>query len=177
MSWLIDRLGRRRVLLRCAVGYGVSLVALVVAAQLHAGALALVALAFLAGALLPPIAPTVRALLRDVFVDVRVRETAYALESVAQELVWISGPLVVALVISILSTSAALLLVAALGVGAFLGLLLCVAGAAGYTELIVQSERAYERAIYLDLTVLELRFQAISDTRPARRQPKGVRPL
>ncbi len=114
---MIDRLGRRRVLLRCAAGYGLSLVALVTAAQLHAGALALVALAFLAGALLPPIAPTVRALLRDVFVDMRVRETAYALESVAQELVWISGPLVVALVISILSPAAALLLVAAVGVG------------------------------------------------------------
>ncbi len=112
---MIDRLGRRRVLLSCARGYGLSLIALVVAAQLHAGAVALVALAFLAGALLPPIAPTVRALLRDVFGDVRVRETAYALESVSQELVWISGPLVVALVISVLSPAAALLLVAAVG--------------------------------------------------------------
>jgi hypothetical protein len=71
-----------------------------------------------------------------------------------------------------------LLLVAALGAGAFLGLLLCLAGAAGYTALIVSSERAYERAIYLDLTVLELRFEAIADARPRRRrEPKGVRPV
>jgi hypothetical protein len=71
-----------------------------------------------------------------------------------------------------------LLLVGALGVGTVLGLLLCLTGAAGYTALIARSERAYERAIYLDLTVLELRFLAITDARPRRRrEPQGVRPL
>lgn len=109
---LIDRLGRRRVLVRCAAGYAVALVLLVVAAQAHAAAVALVALAFAAGALFPPIAPAVRALLSDVFGEARVRETAYALESVAQELVWIAGPLLVAAVITIFSPAVALLLVA-----------------------------------------------------------------
>jgi hypothetical protein len=87
--------------------------------------------------------------------------------------VWATAPAAGALL--------ALLLVAALGVGTLLGLLLCVAGAAGYTHLIVRSERAYERSIYLDLTVLEQRFEAITDARPRRRpvptEPKGVRPL
>ncbi len=75
--------------------------------------------------------------------------------------VWATAPAAGALL--------ALLFVAALGVGAFPGLLLSLAGAAGYTALIVRSERAYERAIYLDLTVLELRFQAITDARPRHR--------
>jgi hypothetical protein len=84
--------------------------------------------------------------------------------------VWATAPAAGALL--------ALLLVGALGVGTLIGLLLCLAGAAGYTALIARSERAYERAIYLDLTVLELRFQAITDLRPTRhRQPKRVRPL
>jgi hypothetical protein len=76
--------------------------------------------------------------------------------------VWATAPAAGALL--------ALLLVAALGVGAFLGVLLCLAGAATYTGAIVHAERAYERSIYLDLTVLEQRFERITDTRPARRR-------
>jgi MFS family permease len=106
----IDRLGRARVLMPCAVAYGVLLWALVLAAELHAGAVALVVLAGAGGGLLPPIAPTVRALLRETFTDVGVRERAYALESIVQELIWIAGPLVVAIVITILSPAAATVL-------------------------------------------------------------------
>ena len=43
--------------------------------------------------------------------------------------------------------------------------LCCLLGAALYTALIAWSEARYERAIFLDLTVLELRFQRITDTR------------
>jgi predicted MFS family arabinose efflux permease len=42
-----------------------------------------------------------------------VRETAYSLESVIQELIWITGPLVVALVITLLAPSGAVLVSAA----------------------------------------------------------------
>ena len=63
---LVDRFGRRRVLVPSALGQGVALTALVVAANGGAGAVVLVGLAAVAGALLPPIAPTVRALLREV---------------------------------------------------------------------------------------------------------------
>jgi hypothetical protein len=79
--------------------------------------------------------------------------------------VWATAPAAGALL--------ALLLVAALGVGAFLGVLLCLAGAAGYTRLLIRSERAYERSIFLDLTVLELRFEAITDARPGRRRRRA----
>jgi MFS family permease len=107
---LVDRFGRRHVLGPGAAVQTVVLVVLVLAAHAGAGAVVLVALSALAGALWPPIAPSVRALLRDIVRDPGVRETAYALESVIQELVWITGPLVVAGVIAFASPTAAVLL-------------------------------------------------------------------
>ncbi len=107
---LVDRFGRRRVLVPSALFQAVALTALVVAADGRAGVVVLVALAAVAGALLPPIAPVVRALLRDILPDPELRETAYSLESVIQELIWIAGPLVVAVVIAVTSPAAAVLL-------------------------------------------------------------------
>jgi Major Facilitator Superfamily len=113
---LVDRFGRRRVLGPEAMLQVLVLVAIVIAAHAGAGAVALIVLSALAGALWPPIAPSVRALLRDIVRDAKVRETAYALESVVQELVWISGPLVVAGVIAFASPAAAVLLSGAVSV-------------------------------------------------------------
>jgi MFS family permease len=107
---LVDRLGRRRVLVPAAVLQGVALATLVIAARAGAGAVALVLLAAVGGALMPPIAPSVRALLGELLPDPDVRETAYALESVIQELIWITGPLVVAIVITLTSPQVAVLL-------------------------------------------------------------------
>jgi hypothetical protein len=107
---LVDRLGRTRVLLPDAVGQALVLVALVLAAGAHVAGAVLVVLAALAGALLPPIAPCVRALWREVVADPGVLETAYALDAVTQEMIWITGPLVVAVVIGLAAPSAAVLL-------------------------------------------------------------------
>jgi MFS family permease len=128
---LVDRFGRVRVLAPVAVGQGLVLVVLVLVARSQAGPAVLVALCVLSGALVPPIAPTVRALLREVLDDPGVRETAYALESVTQELVWITGPLLVALVITVTSPSAAIVLLA----------IVCVGG----TMLFVRSPLARDR--------------------------------
>jgi MFS family permease len=107
---LIDRHGRARVLLPVAgVQLGV-IVLLVLAAHWGAGPATLVLLAGLAGALVPSIAPTVRALLRQIVEAPAARESAYALESVAQEIVWIVGPFLVALLVAVTTPSAALLL-------------------------------------------------------------------
>ena len=106
---LVDRFGRQRVLGPEAALQALVLLALVAAAHAGAGAVPLVALSALAGGLWPPIAPSVRALLRDLVRDPKVRETAYSLESVVQELVWISGPLVVAGVIAFASPGTAVL--------------------------------------------------------------------
>jgi MFS family permease len=107
---LVDRFGRRRVLGPGAVLQTLVLVALVLTAHAGAGAVPLIVLSGLAGGLWPPIAPSVRALLRDLIRQPKVRETAYALESVIQELVWISGPLVVAGLIAFASPATAVLL-------------------------------------------------------------------
>lgn len=105
---LVDRFGRVPVLAPAAVLQGLALATLVVADR--APAPVLIVLAALGGALMPSLAPTVRALLREVVTDGELRETAYSLESVIQELIWIAGPLVVALVIAFTSPAGAVLL-------------------------------------------------------------------
>jgi predicted MFS family arabinose efflux permease len=87
------------------------LVLLVLAAHWHVGAGLLIVLAGLAGALVPSIAPAVRALLTEVMEDPQVRERAYALESIAQELVWITGPLLVGVIVTLTNPSVAVILV------------------------------------------------------------------
>src|ERR1035437_7604031 len=69
--------------------------------------------------------------LREVLDGPGVRETACALEAVTQELVWITGPLLVALVITVTSPSAAIVLLA----------IVCVGG----TMLFVRSPLARDR--------------------------------
>jgi MFS family permease len=97
---MVDARGRRRVLLPLAGGQAVLYGLLVVAAQSHAGAAVLIVLAAGSGALLPPVAPVVRVLLGEMFDDPNTRDTAYALEAVVQEVLWITGPLFVAVVVA-----------------------------------------------------------------------------
>jgi MFS family permease len=107
---LVDRFGRAWVLVPSACAQASLLAGLVVAANAGAHGAVLVVLAGTAGAFAPPIAPTVRALLRDVFHDPHVLDSAYALEAVLQEIVWTVGPLMVAVVIAVASPSVAVLL-------------------------------------------------------------------
>lgn len=130
---LVDRFGRRRVLPPVAVAQCVALCALLIAAHADAGAGALIALSAIAGSLMPPIAPAVRALLRDLLRDPDVRESAYALESVIQEVIWIAGPLVVGAVITVASPTVAVLVSTAV----------CIAG----TTLFVTSPGARGRGV------------------------------
>lgn len=121
---LVDRFGRGWVLGPWAAAQATLFLALVVGAHAHAPAAVLVVIAGGIGAALPAIAPAVRALLRAVMVERATRESAYALESVIQELIWITGPLVVGIVIALGSPSLALLLCAALtlcGTALFIG--------------------------------------------------------
>jgi MFS family permease len=133
---MVDRVGRRRVIAPLAGTQAVVYLLLVGAAAAHAGAPVLVVLAALSGALLPPIAPVVRVVLRGLFADVTVRDTAYSLEAVLQELIWMAGPLVVALLIAFTSASFAVGLLGALcvtGVAVFLSSPLVRSGEVGPT--------------------------------------------
>jgi MFS family permease len=114
---LVDARGRRRVLLPLAGGQAVLYGLLVVAAQSHAGAAVLIVLAALSGAMLPPVAPVVRVLVGEMFSDAGTRETAYALEAVIQEVLWITGPLGVALVVAVGSPAVAVGLLGAVCLG------------------------------------------------------------
>jgi MFS family permease len=112
---LVDRHGQTPVLLPAAVGQAGLLVALVLVAQAGAPVAAIVALAALTGAVLPPIAGCVRALWSEVAHDEEL-ETAYALDATTQETIWTLGPLVVGLTAGFASPAAAVLLCAALTV-------------------------------------------------------------
>lgn len=114
---MVDARGRRHVLLPLAGGQAVLYGLLVVAAQSHAGAAVLIVLAAACGALLPPVAPVVRVLLGEMFDDPNTRDTAYALEAVVQEVLWITGPLVVALVVAFGSPAVAVSLLGAVSLG------------------------------------------------------------
>jgi MFS family permease len=118
---LIDAHGRRYVLARAAAGYALALWLLALIARLHGGVVALVALSALAGAMMPPVAPALRALLPEVFAEGEARERAYALEAVAQELIWITGPLVVALLTTLVPAELVLVLI---GIEALVGMAL-----------------------------------------------------
>jgi MFS family permease len=109
---LVDRLGRTRVLAPCALAQAGLFVTLVLAARAHAPGGASVVIAGAVGAAQPAIAPSVRALLGSVVTDQDARESAYALESVIQELIFIVGPLLAGVVIAVGSPSLALLICA-----------------------------------------------------------------
>jgi MFS family permease len=114
---LIDRFGRRRVVGPAACLQACAYLLLALAATRHAGAIVLILCAAITGALIPPIGSVVRTVLRDLFDDLSVRETALALEAIAQEMIWIVGPLLVTVVITLASPGAALLMLAVLVFG------------------------------------------------------------
>jgi MFS family permease len=112
---LVDRFGRRRVLGPSVACEAAMYSLLVVAGEAHAEAGVLIVLAALAGAFMPPVAPVVRAMLGEVFDDPAVREVAYSLDAVTQEVLWMTGPLFVAVIIAIASPEVAVLVIAAIG--------------------------------------------------------------
>jgi MFS family permease len=105
---LLDRFGQRRVLLPCAVGEAGLLLLLIAMGQAGAPAGVIVALAGLAGTLLPPVSACVRALWPVVAPDMVTREAAYALDATTQEIIWTVGPMIVALAVDLVSVNAAL---------------------------------------------------------------------
>jgi MFS family permease len=109
---LIDRSGPRRVLISCAVVFPAALCALVLAMRIApSGALSL-ALAFAAGASFPPITVCMRTFFRQRLRDESLLGAAYSLESVLIELIFIVGPMLVALLVAFASPEAAVLLAA-----------------------------------------------------------------
>lgn len=112
---LIDRHGPRPVLSTCALAFPTALIALVLAVQGVWPAPAIFALSAAAGAVFPPITVCMRTYLKRRFADDLLLATAYSLESVLIELIFIIGPLLVALFVAFASASVAVLFAAATG--------------------------------------------------------------
>jgi MFS family permease len=112
---LIDRQGPRTVLLVCAVLFPASLVALVLAVAAHAEPALPLALAALAGATFPPITVCMRTFLRQRFSEDASLATAYSIDSVLIEIMFIAGPMLVAVLVAGATPAAAVISAAACG--------------------------------------------------------------
>jgi len=96
---LVDRYGQRRVLRPQAVVFGAAAVALAACALGHTPVWTLFAAGGLTRAAMPPLGSMVRARWSHALADRSLRQQAFSLEAIADELIFIGGPvLVVALV-------------------------------------------------------------------------------
>ncbi|HET6505947.1 MAG TPA: MFS transporter [Baekduia sp.] len=110
----IDRLGQPRVLLAATVLRSVALGAIVLLAPVSLAVTCVVAVP--AGALTPPLEPALRALWPDLAGDdEHALAAAYELDAGAQELIFVTGPLLVALAVAVAGPAAALHLASAVG--------------------------------------------------------------
>ena len=107
---LVDRLGQPRVLLPSALANALALGGLAVAANNDAPVWSLAVLAGLGGAAVPPLSACMRSQWATLFADdADARSTAYSLESVVNEIVFIVGPALTTMLVALSSSTAALL--------------------------------------------------------------------
>ncbi|HZD69911.1 MAG TPA: MFS transporter [Actinomycetes bacterium] len=112
MGRIVDRHGQTPVLLACAVLCAAAFSGLALVAASGPSAL-LPALSATAGATLPPISACMRALWSSLVGRGSALQTAFALEAAFQELIFITGPLLVVALIALASPVAAVLAIAA----------------------------------------------------------------
>ncbi|MFJ8541170.1 MFS transporter [Streptomyces sp. NPDC093586] len=99
---LVDRHGPRRALLPMALLYAALLCALAAVCGYRGTPAAVLAVtAALAGACTPPLGPTMRAVWAGLLPDRRMLQRAYSLDGVAEELLFVSGPLLVGVVVGV----------------------------------------------------------------------------
>src|SRR4051794_15454822 len=94
----VDRLGQTRVLLPRGVLYPAGLAAVTVAAAADAPTGMLAALTAACGLVLPPMSACMRTLWPSLVPSDDLRSTAYALEAALQELFFLGGPLLLAVI-------------------------------------------------------------------------------
>lgn len=112
---VIDRSGPARTLLVSTLVFPATLVTLVAALRFGAPLWTAFALAALAGASFPPITVCLRTFLRQRLLEEAQLATAYSLESVLIEIIFIIGPMLVALFVAYLSAGVAILFAAGCG--------------------------------------------------------------
>jgi MFS family permease len=112
---VIDRTGPARTLLVCAFVFPATLVTLVAALRFGAPLWTAFVLAALAGATFPPITVCLRTFLRQRLLEEVQLAAAYSLESVLIEIIFIIGPMLVALFVAYAVASTAVLFAATCG--------------------------------------------------------------
>ncbi|OGA73809.1 MAG: hypothetical protein A3G81_28560 [Betaproteobacteria bacterium RIFCSPLOWO2_12_FULL_65_14] len=112
---LIDRSGPRSTLAVCALAFPTALIALVLAVDRGSTPWLILALAAGAGATFPPITVCMRTYFRQRLGAEPLLTAAYSLESVLIELVFIVGPMLVALFVALASPAIAVFFSAACG--------------------------------------------------------------
>ena len=109
---LIDRVGQTPVLVFCGVAFPVSVALLTIVASNVTDLLTLLACAIPFGVTYPPLFAATRALLTRMAGSEDLAATAFAFEAIVQEAFFITGPLLVALLVAVASPQAALAFVA-----------------------------------------------------------------
>ncbi|NEC35185.1 MFS transporter, partial [Streptomyces rubrogriseus] len=112
---LVDRHGPRRALLPMALFYAALLCVLAAACRRPGTSEAVLAVtAGLAGACTPPLGPTMRAVWAELLPDRLLLQRAYSVDGVAEELLFVSGPLLVGGIVAVASPVAGVVLSAVL---------------------------------------------------------------
>jgi MFS family permease len=119
---LTDRFGQRRVLLPALAVHALALVALVLCGRLGASPVAIFAAAAVTGAAFPMLGAFVRARWTALIGGTPALPTAFALESVLDEIVFVLGPVVVTVLATAVTPSAGLLLALGCSLGGGLAL-------------------------------------------------------
>jgi predicted MFS family arabinose efflux permease len=118
---LVDRHSQRRVLPVLAALCAAGLAAIAFLGTTDAAGPALVILAGVTGLLAPPLGPSMRSNWRLITDQSPLKERAYALDSISEESLYLGGPLIAGVLISLWSASGALLCTSALMIiGTFL---------------------------------------------------------
>jgi MFS family permease len=120
---LVDRRPPAPVVITYAAAYGTALAVLLALAHERAPEAVLVVATLIAGVLAPPVGPTIRMMWPAMLPRPELRTTAYALEATIQEVIFVVGPLIVAVLAASISAGAGIV---AAGVA-------CIAGSIGFT--------------------------------------------
>jgi hypothetical protein len=119
---LVDRYGQRRCLPPMALAFAAALLGLVAVAGPGAGAIAAtVGLAAAAGAVVPPLGASMRVLWISMIGQGPRLQTAYALDAVLDELLFVAGPLLAGALATLYEPAAGVLATAGLSVAGTLG--------------------------------------------------------
>lgn len=112
---LADRHGQRRLLRWFGVTHLLTVLAMVAAAYIHLSLPLLVALAAVAGATVAPIGSFTRARWAHLYGERPELKVAFAIEAMADEMVWIIGPALAAFIATLIDPAAGLIASAVLG--------------------------------------------------------------